>query len=98
MAFNSFLKIFLPKDRVFYELFEKVAFTIEKMGKKLKEVVAEPDFDKRGVLIKLIEDTPTIFLQNWAVTLLHPSTGKIYITWPRRSTILPIIFMLRPKK
>lgn len=56
MGINSILKIFLPKDRVFYELFEKVAFTIEKMGKKLTEVVAEPDFDKRGVLIKQIED------------------------------------------
>jgi hypothetical protein len=25
MALNSFLKIFMPKNKVFYELFEKVA-------------------------------------------------------------------------
>ncbi|MBL7727781.1 MAG: DUF47 domain-containing protein [Dinghuibacter sp.] len=56
MALNSFLKIFLPKDRVFYSLFENVAETIEKMGKKLKDVVAESDFDKRALLIKQIED------------------------------------------
>ncbi len=56
MALNSFLKIFLPKDRVFYSLFENVAETIDKMGKKLKDVVAESDFDKRALLIKQIED------------------------------------------
>ena len=46
---NSFLKIFMPKNRVFYELFEK-------MGSKLKDVVAEPDFDKRAALITQLED------------------------------------------
>lgn len=56
MALNSILKIFLPKDRVFYNLFEQVAFTIEKMGKKLSQVVAEPNFDQRAILIKEIED------------------------------------------
>lgn len=56
MALNSILKIFLPKDRVFYGLFESVALTLEKMGKKLSQVVDEPNFDKRAVLIKEIED------------------------------------------
>lgn len=56
MALNSILKIFLPKDRVFYGLFENVAQTLEKMGKKLSQVVDEPDFDKRATLIKEIED------------------------------------------
>ncbi len=53
---NSFLKIFMPKNRVFYELFEKVANNVEKMGSILKDVVAEPDFDKRAALITLLED------------------------------------------
>ena len=53
---NSILKIFLPKDRVFYQLFESVAEELVKMGDKLKEVVNEPDFDKRGKLIKELED------------------------------------------
>ncbi len=56
MAFNSILKIFLPKDRVFYQLFEGVAEELIKMGNKLKDVVNEPDFDKRAQLIKEIED------------------------------------------
>ena len=53
---NSFLKIFMPKNRVFYELFEKVATNVEKMGATLKDVVAEPDFDKRAALITQLED------------------------------------------
>jgi uncharacterized protein Yka (UPF0111/DUF47 family) len=46
----------MPKDRVFYTLFEQVADTMSKMGKVLKEVVKEPDFDKRAGLISQIED------------------------------------------
>lgn len=56
MAINSILRIFLPKDRVFYQLFEDVASTLLRMGEKLKEVVNEPDFEQRGKLIKEIED------------------------------------------
>ena len=56
MDFNSILKIFLPKDRVFYQLFEVVAAELVKMGVALKEVVNEPDFEKRAALIKKIED------------------------------------------
>jgi uncharacterized protein Yka (UPF0111/DUF47 family) len=50
------MKIFMPKDRVFYTLFEQVADTMSKMGKVLKEVVKEPDFDRRAGLISQIED------------------------------------------
>ncbi len=46
----------MPKDRIFYSLFEQVAETVAKMGKIMKEVVKEPDFDRRGVLITQIED------------------------------------------
>jgi uncharacterized protein len=53
---NSFLKIFMPKNRIFFELFEKVADNCAKMGSLLKDVVAEPDFDKRASLIIQIED------------------------------------------
>lgn len=56
MAFNTILKIFLPKDRVFYQLFENVSEVLVKMGIKLKEVVSEPDFEKRVKLIKEVED------------------------------------------
>src|SRR6201991_3111790 len=56
MGLNSIMKIFMPKDRIFYSLFEQVAHTVAKMGKVMKEVVTEPDFDKRGALIAQIED------------------------------------------
>ncbi len=56
MALQSFLKIFMPKNRIFYELFEKVANNVEKMGSILKAVVAEPDFDRRAALIIQLED------------------------------------------
>ncbi|MEI9913053.1 MAG: DUF47 family protein [Bacteroidota bacterium] len=53
---NSFLKIFMPKNRIFFELFEQVADNCAKMGSVLKDMVAEPDFDKRAALISQIED------------------------------------------
>lgn len=56
MGLNSIMKVFMPKDRVFYSLFEQVAETVAKMGKTMKDVVKEPDFDKRTALIAQIED------------------------------------------
>ena len=55
-ALNSFLKIFMPKNRVFYELFEKIAANAEQMGTLLKGVIEEPDFDRRAAIINKIED------------------------------------------
>jgi len=46
----------MPKNKIFYELFEKVADNVAKMGVLLKSVVAEPDFDKRAVMITQLED------------------------------------------
>ena len=56
MGLNSIMKIFMPKDRVFYSLFEEVAETVAIMGKTLKLVVTQADFDKRAGLISQIED------------------------------------------
>lgn len=56
MALNNFMKLFLPKDKIFYTLFESVADNLEVMGKKLKEIVAETDYDKRAAIIKQVED------------------------------------------
>jgi uncharacterized protein len=78
MGFNSILKIFLPKDRVFFQLFENVAEELVKMGEKLKEVVAEPDFDKRAQLIQEIEDMEHVnddFTHN-----IFTELGKNFIT------------------
>jgi predicted phosphate transport protein (TIGR00153 family) len=54
MAFNL-LKIFMPKDRVFYSLFEEIANTVAKMGTILKQAVCEPNFDKRSAIISQLE-------------------------------------------
>jgi predicted phosphate transport protein (TIGR00153 family) len=78
MAFNTILKIFLPKDRVFYQLFENVSEVLVKMGAKLKEVVNEPDFEQRAKLIKEIEDmehTNDDFTHN-----IFTELGKNFIT------------------
>jgi len=56
MGLNSIMKIFMPKDKVFYSLFEQVAETMALMGRSLKEVVTEPDFDRRAAIIAKIED------------------------------------------
>lgn len=53
---NSFLRIFMPKNRIFYDLFEKAADNVAKMGTLLRNVVGESDFDKRGSLIMQVED------------------------------------------
>jgi len=56
MALNTFLRIFMPKNRIFYDLFEKAAANVAKMGTLLRNVVGESDFDKRGSLIMQVED------------------------------------------
>ncbi|NII23914.1 DUF47 domain-containing protein [Pseudoflavitalea sp. X16] len=56
MGLNSIMKIFMPKDKIFYSLFEQVAVTVAAMGRLMKDVVTEPDYDKRAALIAQIED------------------------------------------
>lgn len=56
MGFNKIVKFFLPKDRVFYDLFERVADNVSRMGKELRRLVSEPDFDQRAKIINQIED------------------------------------------
>jgi uncharacterized protein Yka (UPF0111/DUF47 family) len=56
MALNNLLSVFMPKDKVFYSLFEQTANTITEMGAKLEEFVFEGDAAKRLTLSKRIED------------------------------------------
>jgi uncharacterized protein Yka (UPF0111/DUF47 family) len=46
----------MPKNKVFYELFEKIADNAAKMGSLLRDIISEPDFDKRSALIVVVED------------------------------------------
>lgn len=50
------MKIFMPKDRIFYSLFEEVAAGVVIMGRLLKTVVSEPDIDKRAALVSQVEE------------------------------------------
>jgi uncharacterized protein len=53
---NSFMKLFLPKDKIFYKLFEEVSVTSLEMAKLLKKMVNEPSFEERDKLLSQIED------------------------------------------
>ena len=56
MAFNSFMKIFQPKDRVFYTLFEEVVNTVGEMSDMLKKLIIETERDKRFAILSEIEN------------------------------------------
>ncbi|HAK11489.1 MAG TPA: DUF47 domain-containing protein [Chitinophagaceae bacterium] len=56
MGMNTFGRLFMPKNKIFYELFETVADRVYDMGIKLKELVHEHDYDKRSSIIAQIED------------------------------------------
>lgn len=72
------LSYFLPKDKVFYSLFEQASDNLEKIAKNLLQVVHEPDFNKRGVLIKEMED---IEHQNDEIThKIFIELGRNFIT------------------
>jgi predicted phosphate transport protein (TIGR00153 family) len=56
MAFGSVLKIFLPKDRIFYSLFEEVASTLVTMGDTFKTALQEQDLSKRDAMLRSLEE------------------------------------------
>ncbi|MEO8819294.1 MAG: DUF47 family protein [Ginsengibacter sp.] len=53
---NSILKFFLPKDKVFFQLFENVSETVVHMAENLNQLIHEKDVLKRDILIKQIAD------------------------------------------
>jgi predicted phosphate transport protein (TIGR00153 family) len=53
---GGLLKFFLPKDKVFYTLFENASANLETLSKKLVILVNEADYNKRAALIKEMED------------------------------------------
>jgi predicted phosphate transport protein (TIGR00153 family) len=72
------LSYFLPKDRVFYSLFEEASDNLEKIAKKLLQVVQEPDFNKRSVLIT---EMSTLEHENDEVThRIFIELGRNFIT------------------
>lgn len=53
---SKLLKFFLPKDRVFFTLFENASSNLELIATKLVLCVNESDFNKRAVIIKEMEE------------------------------------------
>lgn len=49
------MSFFLPKDKIFYSLFEEVAETVLQMSGDLKTMVNEPDKAKRSSILTQIE-------------------------------------------
>ncbi len=56
MNLSSFIKVFMPKDRIFYQLFEQVADNLVRIGEVLRETVITPTPEKRVELARKIED------------------------------------------
>ena len=56
MGLGSFVKMFMPKDKVFYTLFEEVANNLKEMSGLFMTAINEKDISKRRVLLKGLED------------------------------------------
>src|SRR3954471_8700350 len=56
MAFGSFLKMFMPKDRVFYSLFEEVTGNLKSMSEVFLKALNETDRSKRDAMLRELED------------------------------------------
>lgn len=56
MATNTFFKMFLPKDKVFFTLFENMSEVVGKMATQLQLMVNESDEDKRAEISAIIEN------------------------------------------
>ncbi|MCB9063533.1 MAG: DUF47 domain-containing protein [Chitinophagales bacterium] len=56
MGLGSIVKIFMPKDKVFYSLFEEVATNLSNMSDLFIKAVKEEDVSKRVELLKSLEE------------------------------------------
>lgn len=56
MGLNNIIKAFLPKDKVFYALFEQVVANLQEMGNTFRSAIEEKDYTKRMQLFKSLED------------------------------------------
>ena len=56
MAFGSFLKMFMPKDKVFYSLFEEVTGNLKSMSEVFIRALSEPNRKTRDGLFRQLED------------------------------------------
>ena len=78
MGFNAIMKLFMPKDQIFYTLFEEVAENVHRMGRILKAIVTEVDFDKRAELITELERQE--HLNDEVTHRIYTELGRNFIT------------------
>jgi uncharacterized protein Yka (UPF0111/DUF47 family) len=78
MGLNNIGKLFMPKNKIFYELFEDVASRVNEMGIKLKEMVNESDADRRASILSVIEDLE--HKNDDATHLIFTELGRNFIT------------------
>lgn len=62
---SGILKFFLPKDRVFYTLFERASANLETLAKLLVQLVNEADFNERA---KIVVEMKNLEHQNDVIT------------------------------
>jgi len=75
---NIFARLLAPKNKIFYELFEKSADNVKQMGYLLTQVISEPDFDKRQSIISQMEDVE--HANDELTHLLFTELGRNFIT------------------
>lgn len=56
MGLNSIIKAFLPKDKVFYSIFEQVGANLKEMGAAFRAAIEQPDVTKRIQMLRALED------------------------------------------
>ncbi len=56
MALGSFLKIFMPTDKVFYSMFEEVTGNLKQMSEAFMKALAEDNRSERDRLLRSLED------------------------------------------
>jgi hypothetical protein len=52
---NNFIRFFLPKDKIFYDIFENIVSNLKDMGAIFKKAMNEQDIRKRNELFDKIE-------------------------------------------
>ena len=78
MLIDSFLKLFQPKDRIFYSLFEQVTNNTLMMANHLKDLVYETNVEKRTTIAHFIEDLE--YKSDEIIHTISIELGKNFIT------------------
>ena len=55
MGINNLIRIFLPKDKIFYDIFENIVGNLKEMGSIFKKAMNEQDITKRNELFEKLE-------------------------------------------